>query len=120
MRLIIPASFVSPCPASGTPLPVLSCRRLYGALALHPRAMHVAEIPAGVELGSGVQCAAIVPDQHVTHAPFVAIDEALLGRELDELVDQVEAFRVRHADDASDRAGADPERFAPVGPLAAH
>src|ERR1700741_1943657 len=44
-----------------------------------------------------VQHAGVVPDQHVTDGPLVAIDEPRLGGPFDQLLQQRLAFRLRHA-----------------------
>src|SRR5690349_10119750 len=55
-------------------------------VAAHPQAVHLANVLGVVEEGAAVQGAAVVPHQHVAHAPFVAVDELLLGGELHQLL----------------------------------
>src|SRR5579883_2088808 len=57
-------------------------------VAAHPEAVHLANVLGVVEEGAGVQRAAIVPHQDIADLPFVAIDEAVLGGEVDQLLHQ--------------------------------
>src|SRR3990170_5585149 len=64
------------------------------------RAAHVALVMAVVVFGAAVEGAAVVPDQDVAGPPFVRVDEAGLGGEADQLLDQRGALGLIHAEDA--------------------
>src|SRR5690554_4184128 len=64
------------------------------------RAAHVAFVAAVVVFGAAVERAAVVPDQDVTHAPLMRVDELRLRREGEQFLEQGGAFGFVHTDDA--------------------
>src|SRR4051812_14448405 len=88
-------------------------------LAEHGDAAQQAAL-GGIEIGAGVQRAAIVPDQEIARPPDMLIDELRLLLMVEERGEQAPALLLRYALDLARHQAVDEQRLAAGGGMGAH